>query len=94
VNIVSFSGQPVPIPEWQIENLRILEGTELRLKIEKKEFVPGHEVRITRGALEGLRGTIVKIRGRNKLVISINALHYHLTIDIDPVFAERVGGEE
>jgi transcriptional antiterminator RfaH len=90
VTIIHFSGKPVPVPDWQINNLKILMGTEVPVAIEDREFAAGEEVQISRGSLEGLRGTIMQVKGQHKLVISIHALHYHLTIDIDPVFVEPI----
>ena len=94
VNIISFCGKPVPVPDWQITNLKILQGTELPVTHEEREFTAGETVHITRGALEGLRGIIVHIKGKQKLVISISALNYNLSIDIDPAFVEKVTGDE
>jgi transcriptional antiterminator RfaH len=91
VNIVSFSGKPVPIPDWQIENLKIVLGAEVPIAPGEREFTKDEEVRITRGALEGLRGQIIQVKGRHKLVISVNALNYNVTVDIDPGFVEGVG---
>src|SRR4030042_2560830 len=31
MRIVSFSGRPVPIPDWQIENLRIVLGAQVTI---------------------------------------------------------------
>jgi transcriptional antiterminator RfaH len=90
VTIVRFSGKPVPVPDWQIENLKILMGAQVPVSPEIHEFEKGEEVCITRGALQGLRGTIIRIRGQHKLVISIHALNYNVTIDIDPAFVEQV----
>jgi transcription antitermination factor NusG len=93
MTIVRFSGRPVAIPDWQIENLKILMGTALPITVENHDFVEGEEVRITRGTLEGLRGVIQQIKGEHKLVISIHALHYHLTVDINPAYVETVVGD-
>jgi transcription antitermination factor NusG len=90
VNLVTFSGQPVAVPDWQIENLKILMGTAVPVAQEDHDLIAGEEVRISRGPLEGLRGVIQQVKGHHKLVISIHALHYHLTIDINPVFVEPV----
>ena len=90
VNIVHFSGQPVPIPDWQIENLKILMGAEVPLDTEIREFSAGEEVCIKHGQLAGLRGTVIHVQGRHKLVISINALSYNVTVDIDPGYVECV----
>ena len=94
MTIVRFSGKPVAIPDWQIENLKILLGASLPITVENREFVAGEEVRITRGTLEGLRGIIQQIKGEHKLVISIHALHYHMTVDINPAYVEAVGNEK
>jgi transcriptional antiterminator RfaH len=94
MNIVRFSGKPVAIPDWQIENLKILLGNAIPIQVENREFAAGEEVRIARGTLEGLRGIIQQIRGEHKLVISIHALHYHMTVDIDPAFVEAVNNEQ
>jgi transcription antitermination factor NusG len=94
ITIIHFSGKPVPIPDWQIENLKIVLGAEVPVTNEIKELEKGREVRITRGSLEGLRGIILKVKGHHKLVISINALNYNMTIDIDPRFVETVKSEE
>ena len=94
VNIISFSGKPVPVPDWQITNLKILQGSELPVTHEERDFTAGEAVRITQGTLEGLRGIIVQIKGHQKLVISIQALNYNLSIDIDHAFVEKVTGGE
>jgi transcriptional antiterminator RfaH len=93
MTIVRFSGKPVAIPDWQIENLKILLGASIPIDVENHDFAEGEEVRITRGTLEGLRGTIQQVKGGHKLVISIHALHYHMTVDIDPAFVKAVNGE-
>lgn len=89
VKAVCFGGKPVPIPGWQIENLKLLLGTDLSFKHEICEFAAGEEVTIKRGSLNGLRGTILQVRGRHKLIISISALNYCLTIDIGPGWVEK-----
>lgn len=88
VRILHFCGKPVPIPEWQINNLRILLGAKIPHEIDFSHFEKGTEVQITSGPLNGLRGNIVLIKGKHKLVISISALDYNLTIDIDPRLVE------
>lgn len=90
VNIVCFSGRPVPIPDWQITNLKVLLGAEVPFSTETQAFEAGEEVTITQGQLKGLRGTIIKVKGRHRLLISITALNYNVTIEIGPAFVEGV----
>lgn len=86
VKILHFCGKPVPIPEWQIQNLKILMGAAVPVSTYQKSFIRGEEVQIVEGNLKGLRGKIIHTRKTHKLVISISALNYNLTIDIDPAF--------
>ncbi|MFO7658384.1 MAG: UpxY family transcription antiterminator [Bacteroidales bacterium] len=88
VSIVKFSGKPVPIPEWQIQNLKILLGSGKSFKVSVKDFHEGDLVTIKTGVLTGVKGIVTKIRGRNKLVISLDALDYSLTVSIHAALVE------
>ena len=71
VKIVQFSGQPVAIPDWQINNLKILVGAGVMIENDGRTFQENEEVMITTGSLEGLRGIITRVGSRKKLIISI-----------------------
>jgi len=90
VKIVHFCGKPVPITDWQIQNLKILLGAAVPMTTEFRDFEKGEEVQITQGSLKGLRGKILRVKGQHKLIISINALDYNLTIDINPAFVHPI----
>ncbi len=90
VSFVKFSGKPASIPEWQIQNLKILLGSGKSFKISMEDFHEGDLVTIKTGVLNGIKGRIAKIRGRNKLVISLDALEFSLTISIHPALVELV----
>ena len=83
VNIVHFAGKPAVIPEWQITNLKILMDAEMPFTNEDQFFEKGEEVSILHGPLQGLKGRIVDVKGAVKLVVSVEALNYCLTVDID-----------
>ena len=90
VSVVKFEGKPVSIPDWQIQNLRILLGSGKSFKISIEEFHEGDLVTIKSGVLRGLKGMIKNIRGRNKLVISLDALDFCFTVSIHPALVEPV----
>jgi transcriptional antiterminator RfaH len=94
VRYIPFRGKPVSIPDYQIQNLRILEGSELPFTPENQMLVQGEKVRIIAGPLTGLRGTIVRTGNKSKLWISITALHYHLTVDIVDAYVEKDPDQE
>jgi len=91
VKIIHFDGKPVAVPEWQIQNLRILMGAKVQVNREAQHFEKGEEVQISYGPLKGLQGNILHLNGHHKLVFRVNTLDYNLTIDIDPVFVETMG---
>ena len=90
VSIVKFSGKPVSIPEWQIQNLRILLGSGKSFKISIEDFHEGDLVSIKSGSLRGLKGIVINRRGRSKLIISLDALEFCFTISIHPALVEPV----
>jgi transcription antitermination factor NusG len=94
MRFVPFHGKPISIPDYQIKNLRILEGSELPFTTENRMLVQGEKVRIIAGPLTGLRGTIVRTGNKSKLWISISALHFHLTLDIVDAYVEKDTEEE
>ena len=93
VRILHFNGKPVPIPEYQINNLKILLGAQVTLECEPIELVKGQEVKITKGPLTGLRGVIALIKGKQKLLIRIDALRCNMTVDVDHRLVELIGPE-
>jgi len=79
----------VPIPEEQIEAVRILLSQELRwsnhpfLKI-------GQRVRVRGGSMDGVEGTLVSRNGDRTLVISIDAIQRSLAVRIEGYDVEPI----
>jgi transcriptional antiterminator RfaH len=90
VSYVKFQGRPTSIPDWQIQNLRILLGSGEDFEFDVSDFGEGDFVHITAGVLKGLKGQIVKVRRKKKLLISLDALDYSFTVDIHPAMVERM----
>jgi len=90
VKFVKFEGIPAPIPEWQINNLKILTGSDGHFEKGTVNYHQGDFVKITKGAMKGLMGRITKIRGRDKLVINLDVVKVNFTVDIHPVFVESI----
>jgi len=90
VAFVKFLGKPTSIPAWQIQNLRILLGSGEQFEIAVSGFSEGDFVQITAGVLKGLKGKIVNLRRKKKLLISLDALDYCFTVDIHPALVGRI----
>ena len=89
VKIINFSGEPAEIPEWQIESLkRILEFPET-LRPER-HFTPGQIVEIIDGPMRGLRGTIVKSKKKDRLVLTIDGIMQSVSVLVDRSAVKRI----
>lgn len=89
VKFIQFENKPVPIPEWQINNLKVLLNTNEKFEITLENFEPGEEVTVNRGSLKGLRGTLIRYKGTNRVLISIDSINQSLIVDIHPALLEK-----
>jgi transcription antitermination factor NusG len=82
VSIVGFGSEPAPIPEDEIEAVRVVLRSGLRA--EPCAYLrEGQRVRITHGSLEGLEGTLVKKKNEVRMVISVTMLQRSISVEID-----------
>jgi len=80
--IVGFGGAPEPIPETELDAVRrVLEvGAQA---VPWPYLTTGQKVRIEYGALTGVEGLVVRIRGEERLILSVNLLQRSICVDID-----------
>jgi transcriptional antiterminator NusG len=93
--VVSFVGNhngPLPIPDGEIENIRIMfqRGAPCTPHTYLKE---GDRVRIVRGPLTGIEGTLLRSGPKTQLVISINIIQRSVAVvvsgqDIEPILTD------
>jgi len=82
VKFIMIQGKPVPIPEAQIINLRILCGSDAEVTLSNDVYAKGDKVEVTVGSLTGLRGELIRVGRKHKVVIRIIQPGMNLTIDI------------
>jgi transcriptional antiterminator RfaH len=80
VRYVTFEGKPVPIPENQIDILRMLLGEHIELEVVEENIEPGQLVEVIAGQLSGLKGELVKHNGKKKVVIRLDHISHLLLI--------------
>ena len=82
VNIVSFEGKPAPIPEHEIDGIRVLLESEL-------QFDPcpmireGMMVEVTHGALKGVLGRLIRKGAHARLVLSVDLIGQGVSVEVD-----------
>jgi len=80
--LVGFGGLPVALPDEQIDALRA--GLNGRLRAEPHPFLTvGRYVRVKRGPLAGMRGILLRRKGKFRLVISIDLIQRSMAVDAD-----------
>jgi transcription antitermination factor NusG len=83
VNIVGFEGRPAPIPDIELESIRVLVGSEL-------QYDPcplireGMMVEVVHGPLRGVVGRLMrKDAARARLVLSVDLIGQAVSVEID-----------
>lgn len=82
VNIVSFGGNPAPIPDDEIENIRRLVTSGLQY--DPCPFIrEGAMVEVVRGPLAGVTGQLIRKRPHAHLVLSVESLRQSVSVLVD-----------
>ena len=83
VNIVSFEGKPAPIPEYELDSIRLLVGSEL-------QYDPcpliheGMMVEVVHGPLKGVIGRLTrKDAVKARLVLSVDLIGQAVSVEVD-----------
>jgi len=83
VNIVGFEGKPAPIPEVELESIRVLVGSDL-------QYDPcplireGMMVEVVHGPLRGVFGRLMrKDSSRARLVLSVDLIGQAVSVEVD-----------
>jgi transcriptional antiterminator RfaH len=90
VRYVKFEGLPVVIPEKQIESIRKILASGLKYSIHSSSIRAGKTVSFAKGLFKGNTGEIVRISGREKLVIRISNIGYALLVHINENCVEPI----
>lgn len=82
VKFITFEKKPVPVPENQIIAIKeYLNDTELH-SINYEDFKEGELVRIKSGQMKDLVGRFIKINGKHRVIIDIEAVGQSIPINI------------
>jgi transcriptional antiterminator RfaH len=88
--LVSYNGEPVPIPEEQIEAVRTLVTHQLRYD-PHPYLVEGMRIRVTHGPLAGVEGILDTKKSAARLIVRIELIQRAVAVDIDSSAVESLG---
>jgi len=89
-SLVSFNGQPAPLPQQEIEALR--DGLEHQVFAEPHPYLKvGRKVRVARGPMAGAEGILSRKKDKHRVVISIDVLMRSIAVEVDGADLEVIG---
>lgn len=90
VKFIVLDGAPVKIPEEQIVNLKILSNTDVDVFVSHESFIKGDLVEVLYGSLAGLKGELVRIGNKRKVVMRVIDSDLNLTVDIQSIAIKKL----
>jgi transcription termination/antitermination protein NusG len=83
VNIVSFEGKAAPIPDYELDSIRLLIGSELQYDA-CPSVREGMMVEVMHGPLKGVVGRLLrKDSPRARLVLSVDLIGQAVSVEVD-----------
>lgn len=87
VSIVSFNGEPAPVPEHEIAGIRTL--LESTLPYDPCPMIKtGQRVEVTHGPLKGVVGRLTRKGTQSRLVLSVDLIGQAVSVQVDAADVE------
>lgn len=88
VAYVSYKGQALTIPEYQMVAMQRTIENKINFDVEAGKIKKGEEITVTSGPLKGIKGIVQNVQGTKKLYLNITNIGYTLVINLDDVSIE------
>jgi len=82
VSIVSFNGEPAPVPDHEIEGIRTLVGSTLPYD-PCPTIKTGARVEVVHGPLRGVIGRLTRRGSQSRLVLSVDLIGQAVSVQVD-----------
>lgn len=82
VRFITFENKAVPIPDKQIDTIRLLLNQGAELEVVSKRFEPGDKIVVQAGPFLGLQGELVQYRGKKKVLIRLGSMSESLLVTL------------
>ena len=92
VKFVGIGIRPSPIPDCQIDSLRIAGVEPARIKREPY-LRSGESVRVTSGPLEGIVGFVTVVKGSMRVVLSVDCIGQSVSVEVAPEMIVKMNGQ-
>ncbi len=80
---VCFEERPAVIPDHQIEDLRLfMQYIDSDLEVTSERIRKGSMVKVVNGPLKDVRGEVVELRGKRRILLRFDSLGYCIHIEL------------
>ena len=86
---IYFSGKITPMPDSQIDNLKLLMASPYNLEVTEENLQPGEKIIIKAGPLKGLQGEIISHRSQKQLLLRLDNLGLSILVQVAPSLINR-----
>lgn len=90
VRFITFESKAVPIPESQINAIRLLLEQGMELEVVEGRIEPGQMVEVQAGPMIGLRGELIEYRGNKRVLVRLGEIGQGLIVSINPEYLLKV----
>lgn len=86
---IYFGGKIAPMPDRQINDLKLLMASSFELEITEENLLPGEKIVIKAGPLKGMTGEIISYRSQKQLALRLENLGYSVIIHVAASLIDR-----
>jgi transcription antitermination factor NusG len=86
---VTFEGKAAPIPDWQIDILKMLLKEGAEMEVSNERFAPGQKIIVVTGTLVGMQGEMVEYRGKKKVLVRLGTTGTNILVTVDLGMIEK-----
>ncbi len=76
------SANPTPVPDGQIESLKLVVASPKTIRKEKSPLNHGELVKVKSGPFAGAQGIVVRARNSTRVVISIESIQQAVSVEV------------
>jgi transcriptional antiterminator RfaH len=90
VKFVTFNGIPAPIPQKQIDNLKLLVSSNAEIEVTSQSFIKGDNVEVVTGSLIGLTGELISVNGKKRVLVRVDKLDQNIILTVPLTFLKKI----
>ena len=87
---IYFGSKIAPMPNHQIDDLKLLMSSSLELEITEEDLLPGEKIILKAGPLKGMTGEIISYRSQKQLILRLESLGCSVIIHVAASLINRL----